>query len=83
MIKREITELFNTYLKNYQLQEIVALLTNYLIDDDLTDEDKCWALWNISDSLARLRNSDGELLNHKKFEKQLSYMDPKYLHCYK
>ena len=81
MINKEIIELFNTYSDANKKQEIISLLSGYLNHgNELTEEEKCWVFWNISDNLAMLRNADCELLNHKEFEKQLSYMDSKYLH---
>ena len=81
MIHNEVVALFNAYIKVNKHQEVIALLQECLNREDmLTDEEKCWAIWNISDRLAMLRSPDRELLNHKQFEKQLLNMEPKYLH---
>lgn len=67
--------------RNYgEKAKIVELLTYALKSEDFNDEERCWALWNISDNLAMLRKSDNELDNHKLFEKQILQMDSKYLH---
>jgi hypothetical protein len=60
--------------------KIIELLTNALKSKDFNDEERCWALWNISDNLAILKKPNDELINHKLFEKQLLQMDSKYLH---
>lgn len=60
--------------------KIVKLLTYALKSEDFNDEERCWALWNISDNLAMLRKPNDELINHKLFEKQILKMKSKYLH---
>lgn len=60
--------------------KIVELLISALKSEAFTDEERCWALWNISDNLAMLRKPDDELANHKLFEKHILQMDSKYLH---
>mgnify|MGYP005772592165 FL=1 len=81
MIHNEVVALFNAYIKVNKHQEVITLLQECLNHEDiLTDEEKCWAIWNISDRFAMLRDPDRELLNHKQFEKQLLNMEPKYLH---
>lgn len=79
-----ITDLLKNQYVNFQNKnekaKIVNLLSSALISEDFTEEERCWALWNISDNLAMLRNADDELTNHKLFEKQILEMNPKYLH---
>jgi len=58
----------------------VILLNNALQNEKLSDEEICWALWNISDNLACLRKSKLEYKNHKVFEQKILSMDKKYLH---
>ena len=81
MIHDKIVSLFDAYIKVNKHQEVITLLQDCLNHEDmLTSEEKCWAIWNISDRLAMLRNPELELLNHKQFEKHLLNMEPKYLH---
>ena len=56
------------------------MLQEDLNTEDFTNQERCWALWNISDNLAMLRKSQEQLINHKLFEKQLLQMDKQYLH---
>ena len=56
------------------------MLQEALNTEDFTNQERCWALWNISDNLAMLRKSQEQLINHKLFEKQLLQMDKQYLH---
>lgn len=81
MIPNEVIALFNECVKVNKHQAIIALLQECLNHKEmLTDEEKCWAIWNISDRFAMLRNSEQEFINHKQFEKLLFNMEPKYLH---
>lgn len=58
----------------------VTLLSNALQSEQFSDEDTCWALWNISDNLACMRKSKLEYKNHKVFEQKILSMDNKCLH---
>lgn len=81
MLNDEVIALFRTYIQANRHEETIALLQECLSHNEtLTEEEKCWALWNISDRFALLRNPKRELENHKRFEDLLLKMDPKYLH---
>lgn len=80
MIIDELKNQFNIFQKSGEKAKIVELLTTALKNENFNDEERCWALWNISDNLAMLRNSNDELVNHKLFENQILNMDVKYLH---
>lgn len=80
MISSKIKGDFLYYQSNGQKESVVNLLKKSLMTEDYTDEDRCWAYWNISDNLAMLRWADDEYKNHKLFEKQILSMDPKYIH---
>lgn len=79
MVKDSVLKEFGTLTSQNKREEKIVLFIDLLKSADLTDTEKCWAYWNISDNLALLRKSNDELLNHKKFENQLSLMDKKYL----
>lgn len=58
----------------------VAEYMRYLINSgEVRDfEDICFCMWNISDSLAMLRDSEKEYLNHAEFADYVSCSDNKY-----
>ena len=72
-------ERFKKLSGEHRKEEIVNMLYECLKSTCMTEEQKCWAYWNISDNLAMLRKADEELINHKKFEKQIKSMDALYL----
>ncbi len=81
MIGDEVVALFDAYVTVDKHQAVIKLLEVCLNHEQtLTDKEKCWAIWNISDRFAMLRKAHQLLLNHKRFEKQLLNMEPKYLH---
>ena len=60
--------------------ELITFLQNALSNGDLnTFEEKGFALWNISDSLALLRQTEKLYVNHKCFYGLLKTAHPKYL----
>lgn len=60
--------------------ELITFLQNALSNGDLnTFEEKGFALWNISDSLALLRRVEKLYVNHKCFYQLLKTAHPKYL----
>lgn len=60
--------------------ELITFLQNTLSNGDLnTFEEKGFALWNISDSLALLRQAEELYVNHKCFYQLLKTAHPKYL----
>lgn len=80
MISTTIKNTYLTFQRENKKEEIVQLLQEVLNIEDLTDKERCWALWNISDNLAMLRKPQEEFINHKLFEQQLSQMDKQYLY---
>ena len=66
-------------IKSGSPEDRLARLFTLLRDERLTDMERCWVYWNISDQLAIMRRADEELQNHKLFFKQLSSMEEKYL----
>lgn len=80
MISGRLKDDFFRFQKANHKEEIVHLLQEALNTEDFTNQERCWALWNISDNLAMLRKSQEQFINHKLFEKQLLQMDKQYLH---
>lgn len=80
MISDDLRTKYIELQNNNERAKIVDLLTASIKVENFNDEERCWALWNISDNLASMKNSNDELINHKLFEKQILMMDYKYLH---
>jgi len=60
-------------------QQIVELLTDSIENNILSDEQKIWAYWNISDNFALQRKSNEQYENHKLFEEHLKKMGKDFL----
>lgn len=59
----------NNINKSHSIEhEIVDLLTEFLKQDKITDEQKLWAFWNISDNYALQRKHIDTYHNHLRFE---------------
>ncbi|MDY0064544.1 MAG: hypothetical protein RBS25_05685 [Bacilli bacterium] len=59
----------NTANKSHDTeQQIVDLLEDFLLEDNIPDELKIWAYWNISDNYALQRKHERTYYNHVKFE---------------
>lgn len=89
MIFDEVINKYNQLLKangiskSYHIeQEIVDLLEEFLSHENITEEQKIWALWNISDNYALQRKHEKTYLNHVNFEeyvRSLRYTNPNYM----
>jgi hypothetical protein len=63
-------------------QQIVELLEDFLLDDNIPDELRIWAYWNISDNYALQRKHERTFNNHLKFEgfvRILQQKNPNYM----
>lgn len=63
-------------------QQIVDLLEDFLLEDNIPDELKIWAYWNISDNYALQRKYESTYYNHVKFEtfvRTLQSTNPNYM----
>lgn len=59
----------NSKNKSYNVeQQIIDLLNNFLLHDELTNRQKIWAYWNISDNYALQKKYENTYQNHLKFE---------------
>ncbi|MFA6632520.1 MAG: hypothetical protein WCU90_09490 [Kiritimatiellia bacterium] len=73
----------NTANKSHDTeQQIVNLLEDFLLEDNIPDELKIWAYWNISDNYALQRKHERTFNNHLKFEtfaRTLQSTNPNYM----
>lgn len=60
-------------------QQIIDLLEDYLLQNDIPDNLKVWAYWNISDNYALQRNHQNTYQNHLKFESYVRTLAPNYM----
>ncbi|MCK9471994.1 MAG: hypothetical protein M0Q88_09620 [Bacilli bacterium] len=70
-IKNKYNDLLdsNTLNKSYTIeQKIVDLLEEFLNQNNITNEQKLWAFWNISDNYALQRKHENTYRNHLRFE---------------
>lgn len=69
----------NNISKSHSIeQEIIDLLEEFLKKDNVTEEQKLWALWNISDNYALQRKHENTYQNHLRFEDFVSSIQTSY-----
>lgn len=82
---RKYNELYNRNKdsKSHSLeQQIINLLDDFLLQNDIPEELKIWAFWNISDNYALQKKHQYTYQNHLKFEtyvRTLQYKEPNYI----